>query len=102
MESLKILVLRQLLRVVAAPSPERHQVGAIYRQGWRVMWGYNTSSTYGCHAEDTVIRRFEKIYRIKAVGGVMYCTWSPCSHCTKTLVGRSMTSKYISRYTGKL
>ena len=95
-------LIKRLLHSVAAFSPEPYKVGAIYVQGWRVSYGYNTSAAYGCHAEDMAIRRWEKLYRRPAVGGTMYCTYSACSHCTKTLNNRDMVNVYTTKYTGKL
>ena len=90
------------LRLIAKKSKERYKVGAIYRQGWRVSWGYNISATYGHHAEDMALRRFESWYGKKPSKGTMYCTFSPCNVCSRTLGQAGITSVYINKYTGKL
>ena len=96
------MVLKTLLKIVARNSPEQWKVGAIYIQGWRVSWGYNTSANYGQHAEDMALGRFESWYKKKPTKGTMYCTFSPCSVCSKTLSEVGITSVYVRKYTGKL
>jgi len=95
-------LIKGLLHSVAAFSDQPYKVGAIYVQGWRVSYGYNVSAAYGCHAEDITIRRFEILYGRPAIGGTMYCTYSACSHCAKTLKQKDMANVYASKYTGKL
>jgi hypothetical protein len=91
-----------LLKVVSLRSPEYWKVGAIYRKGWKISWGYNKSAVYGQHAEDMAISRFEKWYKEEAKGGVMWCTFSACTCCTKNLKARNMHSSYVHKYVGKL
>ena len=91
-----------LLRLVARNSPEKWKVGAIYVQGWRVSWGYNTSATYGQHAEDMALRRFESWYKKKPSKGTMYCTFSPCSVCSRKLRIKDIKSVYVFKYKGRL
>jgi len=91
-----------LLKSVANLSPDKYKVGAIYVQGWRISFGYNTSRDYGSHAEDMAIRMFEKLYKPRAQKGTMYCTWSPCSVCAKNLFNLGIRPWYLDRYTGKL
>lgn len=95
-------MMRILLKLIASGSSEKYKVGALYIKGLKWSIGYNTSADYGSHAEDHAISNFEKKYGIKAESGTMYCTYSPCSHCTITLKTRNMRSKYVSKYTGKL
>jgi hypothetical protein len=99
---LKRFLFAVLLFLVSRRSPELWKVGAIYRKGWRISWGYNNSSKYGQHAEDMAISRFERWYKQPAKGGVLWCTFSPCTHCTKTLKKREIYSSYVFKYTGKL
>ena len=94
--------MRLILWIIALYSPERWRVGALYVQGLKWSVGYNTSTAYGEHAEDLAIAHFKKKYGIDPDGGVMYCTFSPCSHCSKTLEQYDMNSRYVKRYTGKL
>ena len=91
-----------LLKIIARKSPERYKVGAIYRQGWRVSWGYNTSASYGQHAEDMALLRFIKWYNKVPKSGTMYCTYSPCTVCEKNVKERNINVRYVTKYTCKL
>lgn len=95
-------MLKLMLEWVARRSPERFKVGAIYVQGWRWSTGYNKSQEYGEHAEDVAIANFRRKYKIEALGGTMYCTYTPCTCCTDTLEQRWIHSIGVSKYTGKL
>ena len=87
----------------AANSPEPYKVGAVYiaPDGTQVA-GFNHHRDYNGHAEITAIRLYEKQTFKKAKGGLMYCTWSPCSGCKKTLEALGIKSVYLNEYLGKL
>lgn len=93
---------RLILKIIAFPSPEKYQVGALYIQGWRWSTGYNKSKAYGDHAEDVAVKDYVRKYGEEPQGGTMYCTLSPCSRCTKTINKYKMKSVYVHKYTGKL
>ena len=95
-------MLRLLMYIIAFRSPEKWKVGALYVQGFKWSVGYNTSAEYGSHAEDHAIANFLQKYAIQPSNGTMYCTWSPCTNCTKTLKKHNMKSVYVDKYTGKL
>lgn len=95
-------MIRLILTLVALRSPERWKVGALYVEGLKWSTGYNTSADYGHHAEDLAVENFMKKYGKKPKGGTMYCTFSPCTNCVKTLKSHNMTSKYLKKYRGKL
>ena len=94
--------MKYLLYFISRNSPEPYKVGAIYLQGLRWSIGYNTSRAYGSHAEDSAIQAFKKKYSTDPTGGVMWCTLSACSHCTKTLEKYKIRSRYLYKYTGAL
>jgi hypothetical protein len=87
---------------VAAMSPEKWQVGAVYVNDDLQVSGYNHHRSYCGHAEITAIRRYEKKTFRKARGGRMYCTLSPCTNCAKELEARNIEAVYQQVYTGKL
>jgi len=95
-------MIRLLLSIIASHSPEKWKVGAIYVQGFRWSTGYNKSRAYGDHAEDWAVINFRRKYGVEPKNGTMYCTWSPCTNCAKTLEKHVMKSWYVERYTGKL
>ena len=94
--------MRILLWLIALRSDQKFRVGALYIQGTKWSTGYNKSASYGEHAEDVAIRNFQRKYGITPIGGTMYCTYSPCSNCCKTIEVHAMKSKYVSKYRGKL
>ena len=94
--------MRMLLWLIALRSDQRFRVGALYIQGTKWATGYNKSASYGEHAEDRAIRNFELKYGVTPIGGTMFCTYSPCSCCTKTLEKHAMKSKYVAKYKGSL
>jgi hypothetical protein len=95
--------MKYLAKIVSFCSRERYKVGAIYVQGWRLSWGWNTNSSYGSHAEDEALERFSRFYPgVNISHGTMYCSWSPCKNCTKVLDLLNITSVYLTEYKGKL
>jgi deoxycytidylate deaminase len=97
-----MLLIKFILKLIARKSPEPYKVGALYIRGFKWSTGYNTSAAYGKHAEDMALDNFKKKYNLEPGTGTIWCSYSPCSHCKKTLSGRDIKSKFLIPYRGKL